>query len=221
MPNNKSGENTKSTQKTEEPAKFTDNDQDAIELLTSEHKEVKALFEEYQRSVDKESSSKELTALAQKICSLLTVHAKVEEEFLYPALRKSFDTSELIDEAAIEHATIKSLIEQIVNGNRRDSLYDAKVKVLGEYVDHHVKEEEGQIFPKAKILKLDMEEIGKAIVLRKAELLLEIPITPDTKSTSTTDSPEEIKTTNSSSQKTDASKVNPKDQSSERKPVKS
>ncbi len=194
---------------------------DAVELLTTDHKAVKRLFETYQKSLDKESDSKELIALANKICAELTVHAQVEEELLYPAMRKSFDTSELIDEAAVEHATVKALIEQITSGNRRDSLYDAKVKVLGEYVDHHVKEEEGEIFPKAKKLKLDLHTLGNAIAMRKAELLKEIPRNSDAKQKLLSESFEEHKTTKLPSQKANASKANPKDQSSERKPVKS
>lgn len=159
--------------KTPENKKLPESYPDAVELLTADHKAVKNLFETYQKLVDKESDSKELIALANKICEALTVHAQVEEELLYPAMRKNFDTQELIDEAAVEHATVIALIEQITSGNRRDPLYDAKVKVLGEYVDHHVKEEEGEIFPKAKKLKIDLNSLGKAIAIRKAELMEE------------------------------------------------
>lgn len=164
---NSPGSNTKSSENKKSPDSFPD----AVELLSTDHKSVKSLFETYQKLVDKESDSKELIALANKICEALTVHAQVEEELLYPAMRKSFDTQELIDEAAVEHATVKALIEQIISGNRRDPLYDAKVKVLGEYVDHHVKEEEDEIFPKARKLKIDLNSLGKAIAIRKAEFM--------------------------------------------------
>lgn len=227
MSNNKMAGNSTNTRKTEEPLKskevgnISNANQDAIALLTDEHKEIKKLFEEYQKSVDKKSESKDLTALAQKICSALIVHAKVEEELFYPAMRKGFDTDELIDEAAVEHASITALIEQITAGNRRDPLYDAKVKVLGEYVGHHVKEEEDLIFPKARKLMLDMDAFGQAMILRKAGLLAETATISDANPNPASTADEANQANKSSSQKPDIGKANPKKPSSERKPANS
>lgn len=172
MPNTKSNNDSATKTIKEVPAtKTASGNTNVIDLLTAEHKAVKTAFERYQQLVDNDAESKELTALAQQICMALSSHAQIEEEFLYPALRKAFDTAELINEAAIEHDTAKYLIDQILNSNRRDTLYDAKVKVLGEYIDHHVREEENEIFPKAKKLKIDMVALGEQIAARKAVLL--------------------------------------------------
>lgn len=212
------GDNTKDTSaKTSEIKKSPDSYPDAVELLTTDHQAVKNLFQTYQKLVDKESDSKELIALANKICEALTVHAQVEEELLYPAMSKSFDTNELIEEAAVEHATVKALIEQITSGNRRDSLYDAKVKVLGEYVDHHVKEEEGEIFPKAKKLKIDLNSLGKAIAIRKAELMEKTANMTSNKRTSSVEGSEKRKSQNPSDKKEEATEATSKENSTDKK----
>ncbi|MBK8817224.1 MAG: hemerythrin domain-containing protein [Methylococcaceae bacterium] len=211
-------DNSKDTPaKTPESKKSPESYPDAVELLTTDHKAVKNLFETYQKLLNKASESKELSALANQICVALTVHAQVEEELLYPAMRKSFDTQELIDEAAVEHATVKALIEQITSGNRRDSLYDAKVKVLGEYIDHHVKEEEGEIFPKAKKLKLDLHALGKAIAIRKAELMDEPADIIENKDKSAAGLTEQSKSPKSSAKKEETTVAASKDESTNKK----
>jgi hemerythrin superfamily protein len=144
---------------------------DAISLLSADHKEVKALFKDYEKLVEEEADDEEKQALAEEICMKLTVHATAEEELFYPAARDVLGEDEdLVDEADVEHATAKDLIEQIQDSSPDDALYDAKVKVLGEYIDHHVKEEEGEIFPKAKKGGLDVDALGAEIAARKAEL---------------------------------------------------
>jgi len=148
---------------------------DAIKLLTADHKEVKALFKDYDKLVEAEADDGEKQALAEQICTMLTAHATAEEEFFYPAAREVLGEDEdLIDEADVEHATAKELIAQIEASTPDDPLYDAKVRVLGEYIDHHVKEEEGEIFPKAKKAGLDTEALGAEIAARKEELLSEM-----------------------------------------------
>ena len=122
---------------------------DAIALLTADHKEVKAMFEQYEELGDRANASKK--KLADQICTALTLHATVEEEIFYPALRAaSKEAADLLDEAEVEHAGAKDLIAQIEDMDPEDDLYDAKVKVLGEQIDHHVGEEEGEMFPKAE-----------------------------------------------------------------------
>ena len=148
---------------------------DAIKLLTADHKEVKALFKEYNKLVEAEADDGDKQALAEQICTMLTAHAAAEEELFYPAARDVLGEDEdLIDEADVEHGTAKDLIAQIEASTPDDPLYDAKVKVLGEYIDHHVKEEEGEIFPKAKKAGLDTEALGAEIAARKEELLSEM-----------------------------------------------
>jgi len=106
----------------------------------------------------------------ETICNELTVHAQIEEEIFYPAMREAFEHADLIDEAAVEHASIKQLVEELQGMGPGEGPYAAKVKVLGEYVRHHVKEEEGEIFPKARKSKLDLVVLGKQLQSRKQEL---------------------------------------------------
>lgn len=146
---------------------------DAIRLLTADHREVKALFQEYQQLVDHEGSSDEKAEVAQEICAMLAVHAQIEEEIFYPAARDGIKEADLIDEATVEHASAKELIAQIEASTPDEDLYDAKVKVLGEYIDHHVKEEEGEIFPQARRAKLDLKTLGAELAARKTALLAE------------------------------------------------
>ncbi len=142
---------------------------DAIAMLTAEHKEVKAMFEQYDRLGDRAKATKK--KLADQICNALTLHAAIEEEIFYPALRAaSKDAADLLDEALVEHAGAKDLIAQLQEMDPEDDLYDAKVKVLGEQIDHHVGEEEGEMFPKAKKAGLDLAALGSEMAMRKDEL---------------------------------------------------
>lgn len=148
---------------------------DAIELLTADHKEVRALFKAYRQLVDADGDDEEKSQLALEICTKLTVHATVEEEIFYPAARDVLeDDEDLADEAEVEHASAKDLILQIEESVPADALYDAKVKVLGEYIDHHVEEEEGEMFPKVRQSDLDLQALGEEMAQRKQALLAEM-----------------------------------------------
>ncbi|WP_425254757.1 hemerythrin domain-containing protein [Janthinobacterium sp. NFX145] len=144
---------------------------DAIELLTQDHQTAKELFEQYEALSDRSLASKRKLAL--KICEELSKHAMVEEEIFYPAVRDASRSNEdLIDEAVVEHASAKELIAQIVAMAPGEDLYDAKVKVLSEQIDHHVLEEEGEIFPRARDAELDLQAMASQIAARKAEIAL-------------------------------------------------
>ena len=148
---------------------------DAIQLLTADHKEVKALFKAYGQLVDADGDDEEKQRLALEICAKLTVHATVEDELFYPAARDVLEDDEaLVDEADVEHACAKDLIAQIMQSAPDDPLYDAKVKVLGEYIDHHVREEEREMFPKIRKSDLDVDALGEDMAQRKEELLAEM-----------------------------------------------
>lgn len=140
--------------------------QEATRLLRADHKLVNDLFEKFEsaRSADKKQ------ALAIEICQELTVHAQIEEEIFYPAVEKVLKDKSLVPEAKVEHETLKYLIAQIQSEQPESELYDAKVKVLAEYVKHHVKEEQNEIFPKVKESKLDLIELGTQLAERKEEL---------------------------------------------------
>ncbi len=146
---------------------------DAISLLMQDHADVRALFKQYEKLCKQDAEGEEKQSLAMEICAQLTAHATVEEEIFYPAAR-SEKTDDLLDEAEVEHASAKDLIAQIEGMEPEDDLYDAKVTVLGEYIEHHVKEEEGEMFTKVKSLKLDLEELGAQIQARKEELLADV-----------------------------------------------
>jgi len=144
----------------------------AIELLKRDHDDVDKLFSQYEDIKDgDDDAGKEL--LVAQICDALTVHAQIEEEIFYPAARSALDQDEgkdLIDEAAVEHQTLKDLIARLEAAPTDDPLYDAGVKVLSEYVKHHVKEEENELFPKCKSSQMDLDAVGAQLVDRKAAL---------------------------------------------------
>jgi len=140
---------------------------DAIKLLKDDHKEVKGYFDQYQDLED----DAEKQALADKICLALTVHAQIEEEIYYPAAREAIDDDDLLDEAEVEHASAKQLIAEIQAMKAGDRLFDAKVTVLGEYIDHHVEEEENEMFPESRESDLDLKALGAQLAARKAELM--------------------------------------------------
>jgi hemerythrin superfamily protein len=97
----------------------------------------------------------------------LTRHASAEEEIFYPAVRKAVkEGGDLVDEATVEHASAKDLIAQIQQMSAEDDLFDAKVKVLSEQIEHHVKEEEEEMFPKARKSSLDLAALGEQIAAR-------------------------------------------------------
>ena len=144
----------------------------AIELLMADHRTVEDLFEQYES--EKESDEDTRRAIAGQICGELTVHAQVEEEIFYPWLRENLDELEMLEEAYVEHNAAKALIAQIEAADEIDDAYNAKVKVLGEYIKHHVKEEEQEIFPEIRSKKDELDELGQEIAARKGELMEEL-----------------------------------------------
>ncbi|MGJ7484797.1 hemerythrin domain-containing protein [Variovorax sp. LT2P21] len=153
---------------------------DACSLLDADHRNVKKLFKEFEPLA--ESKAKTAPAkrreLADQICLELTVHAQIEEEIFYPALRAVLKEEDLLDEAEVEHASAKELIAQIRDGDENDSKWCARVIVLGEYIDHHVKEERNEIFVKARAAqKLDLVAMRDELQARKEELLAELTAT--------------------------------------------
>ena len=144
---------------------------DAVSLLMDDHKKVKKLFKDYERLAKKEDIDGKVE-VAMQICEELTVHATVEEEIFYPAARAAIKDDDLLNEAEVEHATAKDLIAQIEQMFGDDPMYDAKVKVLSEYIDHHVEEEETEMFPKARKTKMDLEGLAVEIMERKEELMM-------------------------------------------------
>jgi len=141
-------------------------DPDAITLLKADHQRVTELFEQYEKSRSTAKKQKLVTA----ICEELSVHALVEEEIFYPAVKAALKDKELIPEAIVEHATIKEFIAKLDGRSPDGEMFDAQVQVMGEYVKHHVKEEQTQIFPKARKSRLDMLELGRRMAEHKRQL---------------------------------------------------
>jgi hemerythrin superfamily protein len=139
---------------------------DAIALLKDDHKRVSALFDQYEKA----RTAARKQSIVSKICEELSVHATVEEEIFYPAVRAALKDRELVPEAIVEHATIKEFIAKVGGKTPDGDMFDAHIQVMGEYVKHHVKEEQTEMFPKARKTKLDMKEIGAQIAARKKEL---------------------------------------------------
>jgi hemerythrin superfamily protein len=156
----------------------TRSEKDACDLLDADHKAVKKMFKEYEELTESRarSATQKKKELAMQICQELTVHAQIEEEIFYPAFREAVSKeADLIDEAQVEHQTAKDLIAQLQAAAEPDDMFDAKVKVLGEYIDHHVKEERGEIFPKARAArKLDLVTMRDELEARKEELMSEM-----------------------------------------------
>jgi len=140
---------------------------DAVALLKADHRTVEDLFEAYEASKGRAAKAK----LAQQICMELAIHATIEEEIFYPAVKGQVE-DDMLDEAYVEHDGAKVLIAELMAGSPDDDFYDAKVKVLSEEIKHHVKEEEGRdgLFAQARKNGADMMELGGLLAARKAEL---------------------------------------------------
>jgi hemerythrin superfamily protein len=140
---------------------------DAIALLEADHREVEAYFEQYKGAKSRE----EKKGVAMKICAALRVHAQIEEEMFYPAARKATKDNDLLDEAMVEHSGAKVLVAEIEAMQPGMPLYDAKVTVLGEQIQHHVREEEDKLFPQVRESRLDLKALGRDMGNRKVGLI--------------------------------------------------
>ena len=160
------------------PSRASDAPRDAIALLKQDHRTVEALFDQFEDAEESEQSQ-----LAERICQLLTVHTQIEEEIIYPAAKEAFSEDEeeedLVNEAQVEHNSAKELIARIEGMTPDDETFKATVKVLGEYVQHHVKEEENEMFPALKKAKLDLKELGSQLQERKLALMEQLGIEED------------------------------------------
>jgi hemerythrin superfamily protein len=143
----------------------------ALELLKQDHREVEEWFDEYNELKEDDDRKR---ALVEKICLALKVHAQIEEEIFYPQAREATKDNDLIDEAAVEHATVKHLIGEIEGMEVDEELYDAKIRVPGEMVKHHIKEEEKELFPELVSAKKVLDAVGKEFAKRKEELMAEM-----------------------------------------------
>lgn len=166
MPAKKSG-------KQSSKAKVARRPQDAIALLRADHALVEDLFAQFEKARDDARRQ----SIATRVCLELKIHTTIEEEIFYPAVRQALPKEDdLLDEAKVEHDSAKELIEQIEAGEPGQELWEAKVIVLGEYVKHHVKEEQNEMFPKARKKKLDLKALGEQLRQRKEQLAEELGV---------------------------------------------
>jgi hemerythrin superfamily protein len=142
---------------------------DAIALLKADHDKAQKLFKEFEEAKGEGRKEK----LARQICLELTIHTMIEEEIFYPACKDAVE-EDLLKEAFVEHDSAKLLIAEIeANEGGSDEFFDAKVQVLSEQVDHHVKEEEEELFAQARKADLDLDALGEQLATRKRELMKE------------------------------------------------
>jgi hemerythrin superfamily protein len=143
-----------------------------FDVLEEDHREVEEWFDEYDELKDGDEDRK--AELAEKICLALKVHAQIEEEIFYPRAREATKDDDLIDEAIVEHATVKNLIAEIEEMDVGEEFFDAKVRVLGEMVKRHIREEQEELFPELQSAKIDLDVVGKELAERKEELMSEM-----------------------------------------------
>ncbi len=147
---------------------------DAVDLLDADHVAVKKLFQQFNKLAEADAPATQRKQLADQICQELTVHAQLEEELFYPPVREAIGKDDIMDEADVEHASAKDLIAQIEAMDADASHFNAKVKVLGEMIDHHVTEEREKMFPQARKSGLDLVAMVPGLQERKALLKHEL-----------------------------------------------
>lgn len=144
--------------------------QDAISLLEADHREAEAIFHQFEKIKEKGSAEEKL-ALAKKVCGALLIHMEIEEKIFYPQVRQQIDDDDLMNESVVEHAGAKDLITQLGELKADDPMFDAKMKVLSEQIQHHVDEEESEMFPKVRKAGLDLDVIGAELLKGKTQML--------------------------------------------------
>ena len=137
---------------------------DALKLLKQDHEKVKKAFKKFEKMDHESNAAQELAA--QTIADI-KLHAALEEEIFYPALREAIDDDDLMNEAVVEHKSAKQLMQDLESMRPDDPMFAASFTVLGEYIDHHVEEEEGEMFKKARKAKVDLAALGEQIAARK------------------------------------------------------
>lgn len=152
--------------------------EEVLNMLIADHKRAKKSFKDFEK-LDAQKQADAAKELVEQTCAELQVHTTLEEELFYPAVRQALKEQDLLDEAEVEHASAKQLIEQLQSmqqQNQLDGKFSATFTVLGEYVKHHIKEEEGELFEQCEKAgtKVDWAALGEQMKARKAELMEEL-----------------------------------------------
>jgi hypothetical protein len=153
--------------KAKSPRRKARSQPDAIALLKADHRTVEELFEKFEKTRGGGAKQR----IANQVCTELIVHAQIEEEIFYPAVKDAVD-EEIYTEAHVEHDGAKMLIAEILTGDPDDEFYEANVKVLSEMIKHHVHEEEMRdgMFAQARKGDIDLEALGEQLAQRKTDL---------------------------------------------------
>ena len=144
---------------------------DAFAMLIKDHRKVQKMFKDFDKLDDADAAKKK--DIVRHTCQELTIHATLEEEIIYPAMREVLKDEDMVDEAYVEHAVAKSLIALLKDAEPSADFYDAQFTVLGELINHHIEEEESDLFKKVKS-KLDADALGQQMTERKQALLQEL-----------------------------------------------
>ncbi len=166
----RSASSGRSTTAAKRPSAATSRGGDAVSLLKADHREVERLFGQFEKARDESRKQQ----LARRICLELRVHSQIEEELVYPTARAFLKDDEIVNEALVEHQAAKDLIEQIESMTPPDEMFEAKLLVLKEQIEHHVQEEETQFFPQIQKTEMDLKGVGDQLRTRKAELMGEM-----------------------------------------------
>jgi hemerythrin-like domain-containing protein len=145
---------------------------DAIELLIEDHRKAKEIFKKFDKIKDSATPEEKLD-LVKEVCGDLLIHMAIEEAIFYPAVRPRIHDDDLMNEAKVEHDGAKELIHQLGELKPSDPMFDAKVTVLGEQIEHHVKEEESEMFPKTRKSKVDLDDLGRQLYEAKMQMRTE------------------------------------------------
>jgi len=137
-----------------------------IEMLKEDHQKVKDLFEQFESAEGSEAAEIAATTIME-----LEIHAELEEKLIYPAIREQIDEDDMMNEAVEEHHLVHVLIKELKKLKPADEIFEAKFKVLGELVKHHIEEEEGEMLPKAEKSDIDWEKLETTVMKRKEALL--------------------------------------------------
>ena len=143
-----------------------------VAMLKADHKKVKKAFKDFEK-LDPHEDPEACRSLVEQTLAEIEVHAELEEQLFYPAARGAVKEEELIDEAEVEHMTAKVLIEQLKGMQPEDEKFAATFKVLGEYINHHVKEEEGEMFEQMTGRGVQWDQVLEQMQMRRMELMQE------------------------------------------------
>lgn len=151
---------------------------DAVDLLTADHDKAKAMFKKYEE-LQKNGTAEEKFEVAKLVCGELLIHMALEEALFYPPVRKAIKEKDLVKEGEEEHDEAKEIIRALGELDSASSEFDEKMQKLGEAINHHVEEEEHEMFPKIRQSKLDLDKLGKQMMEAKNATRISLGLPPE------------------------------------------